>query len=44
MYSNNSKMAMGLTPGVRGVRGCGEGKPAAPISSAIWDPNIWTKV
>ena len=45
MYSSSSKMAIGFTPGVRGVRGCGEGRPAAPsISSVTWEPKSWTRV
>ena len=44
MYSNSSKIAMGLNPGVRGVRGCGEARPDPDISSATWGPNSWTRV
>ncbi len=46
MYSRSSKIAIGLTPGVRGVRGWGEAKPdpAPPISSATCGPNNCTRV
>ena len=43
IYSNNSKMAIDLTPGDRGVRGvlgCGEIK----LSSKTWGPKSWTCV
>ena len=43
IYSNNSKMAIGLVPGDRGVRGvfgCGEIK----LSSKTWGPKSWTWV